>query len=99
MKLIPYKLKYIDKYTAIEDLKNRGYIIESDDGDIWREDIKGIIHVGNIPLTKGEYDNEGTVLIEPTYKEGWHVDVYSEREDLTFNAETTNPANPYHTLL
>jgi len=83
-----YKLKYTDRETAIEDLSK--YEGESH--------IDGIVHVGKIPLTKAEFDNEGNEITPPTFKEGYHVDVYSEREDLVFNAERTYPENPYHKL-
>lgn len=82
--------------SAVTDLKNRGYIYTLDDKDFWRSDIKSIVYIGKIPKNKAEYDNQGNILVEPSFKEGFHVDVYSDIDNLEFDGERTFPENPYH---
>ncbi len=98
MKLIHYKLKYTDKETAIADFIDRGYIIETDIGESWREDIQGIVDVARIPISKATFDDEGQILTEATFKEGYHYDVYSTRDDLEFSGIVTTPINAWHKL-
>lgn len=94
-----YKLKYEDKQSAITDLKDRGCLIETEDGDIYAEHIRGIVHVygsGKIVDVKATYDEDDNMLTPTTFIEGYHVDVYSMRDDLEFSGVRQFPKNPRH---
>jgi len=91
-----YKLQYQDKAEAIADLKVKGCLDE--DGVRMPLPTHNVVFIGKIVETTATYDDEGNQLTAPKFKEGYHVDVMDEREDLVFNAERTYPENPYHKL-
>ena len=88
-----YKLKYTDKETAIADLIAKNVIDE--DGN-YQQGIHAVVEIGLIVLTDGTYDEEGNVIIEPIYADGYHYDVMSEQEIEFENKIEVN--NPKHTF-
>jgi len=70
------KLKYPNKETAIADLKAKG---------VYNEDlsfgngIHAIVEIGKVILTDGTYDEQGNVITEPIYADGYHYDIMSEQ--------------------
>jgi hypothetical protein len=88
-----YKLKYTDKETAITDLITKNVIDE--DGN-YRQGIHAVVEIGEITLQNAGYDNEGNVIIEPVYADGYHYDVMSERDIIFENEIEVN--NPRHTF-
>jgi hypothetical protein len=89
-----YKLKYSNKETAIADLKAK---------EVYNEDlsygqgIQAVVEIGTIILTDGTYDEEGNVITEPIFAEGYHFDVMSENEIDFEIADITNLVkNPKH---
>ena len=86
-----YKLKYIDKETAIADLKAKG--VYTDDLS-FGNGIHAIVEIGLIVLIDGTYDEDGNELTAPVYADGYHFDVMSEQEINFDNAITPN--NPKH---
>jgi hypothetical protein len=87
------KLKYTDKETAIIDLIAKNVIDE--DGN-YQQGIQAVVEIGLIVLTDGTYDDEGNVIIEPIYADGYHYDVMSEQEIEFENKIEVN--NPKHTF-
>jgi hypothetical protein len=89
-----YKLKYIDKETAIADLKAKGVYVETEEGLSYGQGVHAIVEIGKIILTNGTYDEEGNVITEPTYADGYHYDIMCEQEIAFDNA--IEPNNPKH---
>jgi hypothetical protein len=88
-----YKLKYQDKETAIADLITKNVIdVEGN----YQQGINAVVEIGEITLQNAGYDNEGNVIIEPVYADGYHYDVMSERDIIFENEIEVN--NPRHTF-
>ena len=88
-----YKLKYTDKQTAITDLITKNVIDE--DGN-YQQGIQAVVEIGEITLQNAEYDDEGNVITEPIFADGYHYDIMSEQEILFENEIQVN--NPKHTF-
>ena len=89
-----YKLKYTDKETAIADLKAKGVYTE----DLsFGNGIHAVVEVGLIIDQEATFDEQGNLLTEPTYIEGYHFDIMSEIE-IDFGENETFPNNPKHTF-
>ena len=84
-----YKLKYVNKETAISDLLDKGVYTE----DLsFGEGIHAIVELGKIVI------NQPTEEIKPIFAEGYHYDVMSEQEiDFKENEIVVN--NPKHGFL
>ena len=91
-----YKLVYTDKETAIADLIAKDVYQEIEGELTFGEGIRAIVEVGLIALDNGTFDEEGNVLTDPIFAEGYHYDVMSEHEIHFPNAIT--PLNPKHTF-
>lgn len=89
-----YKLKYTDKETAIADLKAKGVYTE----DLsFGNGIHAVVEVGLIIDQEATFDEQGNLLTEPTYIEGYHFDIMSEKE-IDFGENEIFPNNPKHTF-
>jgi len=69
------RLKFADKKEADEMLLDSGVVVETDDGDAYSSDVIAVVHVGHIVDTPAEYDDQGDIVSEPTFVQGWHVDI------------------------
>jgi hypothetical protein len=87
-----YKLRYNDKETAIADLIAKG--VYNDDLS-YANGTHAVVELGFIVLTYGEYDEEGNVIAEPTYADGYHYDVMTENE-VDFGSAELQVKNPKH---
>ena len=88
-----YKLKYTDKETAIVDLKAKGVYTE----DLsFGNGIHAVVEIGLIVLEQGTYDDEGNVITEPIFADGYHYDIMSNHP-IEFENQIT-PNNPKHTF-
>lgn len=87
-----YKLKYTDKETAIADLIAKGVYNEYLS---FGEGIHAVVEIGLVTITDGTYDDDGNVITEPIYADGYHYDIMSE---IKINFETAEifPNNPKH---
>lgn len=92
-----YKLKYTDKETAITDLLSKGVYQELDGELIYPEGIEAVVEVGLIIDQEATFDEQGNLLTEPTYREGYHFDIMAEKE-IDFGANEIFPNNPKHTF-
>lgn len=91
-----YKLKYTDKETAIADLKAKGVYVENDGELSYGEGIQAVVEIGLIVLTQGSYDEQGNVITEPIFADGYHYDIMSNHP-IEFENQIT-PNNPKHTF-
>ena len=91
-----YKLKYIDKETAIADLIAKGIYQEIDGEMIYADGIDAVVEVGLIIDQEATFDEQGNLLTEPTYRDGYHFDImtnnvidFGESEIFTNNLKHT----------
>jgi hypothetical protein len=92
-----YKLKYTDRETAIDDLISKGVYQEIDGELSYGDGIDAVVEVGLIIDQEATFDEQGNILTEPTYIDGYHFDIMTDIEiDFGANEITTN--NPKHTF-
>ena len=91
------KLKYTDKETAIADLIAKGVFQEIDGEILYADGIDAVVEVGLIIDQEATFDEQGNLLTEPTYREGYHFDIMAEKE-IDFGENETFPNNPKHTF-
>ena len=92
-----YKLKYTDKETAIADLIAKGVFQEIDDEMIYADGIDAVVEVGLLIDQEATFDEQGNLLTEPTYREGYHFDIMAEKE-IDFGENEIFPNNSKHTF-
>ena len=85
------KLNYTDRETAIADLLAKGVYQE---GLIYGQGIHAIVEIGKVINIQGTYNENGNVLTEPTFYDGYAYDVMSE-QDIVFESEIF-PKHPKH---
>ena len=92
-----YKLKYTDKETAIADLISKGVYQEVGGELIYANGIHTVVEVGLLIDQEATFDEQGNLLTEPTYREGYHFDIISDNE-IDFGTNEIFPNNPKHTF-
>ena len=92
-----YKLKYTDRETAIADLIAKGVYQETDGELIYVDGIHAVVEVGLIIDQEATFDEQGNLLTEPTYIEGYHFDIMAEKE-IDFGDNESFPNNPKHSF-
>lgn len=92
-----YKLKYTDKETAIDDLISKGVYQEIEGELSYSEGIHAVVEIGLIVDQENVFDENGNMLTEPTYREGYHFDIMSNKE-IDFGDKEIFPNNPKHTF-
>jgi hypothetical protein len=95
-----FKLTYPNKEAAVADLKAKNILIEVDgiDGEkheAYGNGVQAVVEIGLIILEQGTYDEEGNVITEPIYADGYHYDVMAENV-YDFGANLVEPKNPKH---
>jgi hypothetical protein len=90
-----FKLSYTNKEAALADLTAKGIYVETEDGLTYGEGVAAVVEIGLIVLEQGTYDEEGNVITEPIYADGYHYDVMSS-ELYDFGANLVEPKNPKH---
>jgi hypothetical protein len=89
-----YKLKYLDKETAIADLISKGVYVETESELIYGQGTQAIVEIGKIVLENGTYDADFNEVTAPVYANGYAYDVMS---DVEYNFESQIfPNNPKH---
>ena len=91
------KLKYTDKETAIADLIAKGVYQEIEGEMLYADGIDAVVEVGLIIDQEATFDENGNILTEPTYREGYHFDIMSDNE-IDFGANEIFPNSPKHTF-
>ena len=92
-----YKLKYPDRETGISDLISKGVYQEIEGELIYGEGIHAVVEIGKVIDQEATYDEQGNMLTEPTYRNGYHFDIMLEKE-VDFGANEITPNNPKHTF-
>ena len=92
-----YKLKYTDKETAIADLISKGVYQEIDGELSYSEGIHAVVETGLIIDKEATFDEQGNLLTEQTYRDGYNFDIMAEKE-IDFGANEITPNNPKHTF-
>lgn len=92
-----YKLKYTDRETTIADLISKEVYQEIDGELSYGNGIHAVVEVGLLIDQEATFDEEGNLLTEPIYREGYHFDVMSEK-DIDFGDKEIFPNNPKHTF-
>ena len=85
-----YKLKYKEEKEALNDLMDKGIIqdkkSEDDDGNVvvtrtpYTDITEAVVYIGKLVDKPATFDEDGEVLTDATYLEGWHVDVMTNKE-------------------
>ena len=78
-----YKLKYTDRETAIANLIVKGVYQEIEGELSYSEGVHAVVEVGLIIDQEATFDEQGNMLTEPTYIEGYHFDIMAEKH-ITF---------------
>jgi ABC-type polysaccharide/polyol phosphate transport system ATPase subunit len=92
-----YKLKYTDRETAIADLIAKGVYQEMEGELSYSEDIHAVVEIGLILDQEATFDENGNLLTEPTYREGYHFDIMVEK-DIDFGDNEIFPNSAKHTF-
>ena len=92
-----YKLKYTDKETAITDLLSKEIYQEIDGELSYGNGIHAVVEIGLIIDQEATFDEQGNLLTEPTYREGYHFDIMAEKE-INFGENEILPNHPKHTF-
>ena len=92
-----YKLKYPDRETALSDLITKGVYQEIEGELIYGEGVHAVVEVGLIINEEATFDEQGNLLTEPTYIDGYHFDIMSEKE-IDFGESEIFTNNPKHTF-
>lgn len=95
--MIIYKLKYDTYNNAVLHLMNNNILLNSKLD--YAEHIEAVVFINKILKTEGTYDEQDRVLTEPTYEDGYFVDVMSTKK-IDFGTEGFKylvfPKNPVH---
>ena len=92
-----YKLKYTDRETAIADLIAKGVYQEIDGELTYGDNVHAVVEIGLIIDQEATFDEQDNVLTEPTYREGYHFDIMTEKE-IDFGENEILPNHPKHTF-
>ena len=92
-----YKLKYTDKETGIADLIAKGVYQEIDGEMIYAEGIEAVVEVGLIVNEEATFDEQGNLLTEPTYRDGYHFDIMTDNV-IDFGENEIFPNSQKHTF-
>lgn len=92
-----YKLKYTDRETAIADLIAKGVYQEIEGELIYGNGIEAVVEAGLIIDQEATFDEQGNLLTEPTYRDGYHFDIMAEKK-IDFGTNEIFPNNPKHTF-
>ena len=90
-----YKLRYVNKETAISDLIDKGVYKEIESELIYGEGVHAVVEVGLIIDQEATFDEQVNLLSEQTYREGYHFDIMVEKE-MDFGINEITPNNPKH---
>ena len=92
-----YKLKYKDKETAIADLIAKGVYQEINEELSYGNGIHAVVEAGLLIDQEATFDEQGNLLTEPTYRDGYHFDIMTENE-IDFGENEIFPNNSKHTF-
>jgi hypothetical protein len=88
-----FKLNYPDKETAIADLIDKK-IIDADFN--YLKGTHAVVEIGKVVSIPATFNENGELLTEPIYYDGYAYDVMSE-QDIVFESEIF-PKHPKHSF-
>lgn len=91
------KLKYTDKETGIADLIAKGVYQEIEGELSYSEGIHAVVEIGLIIDKEATFDEQGNLLTEQTYIDGYRFDIMTDNE-IDFGENEIFPNNPKHTF-
>jgi len=89
-----FKLNYPDKQTAIADLIDKK-IIDSDFN--YLKGTQAVVEIGKVVRIPATFDENGELLTEPIYYDGYAYDVMSD-EEVDFGSFEIFPKHPKHSF-
>jgi hypothetical protein len=92
-----YKLKYTDRETAIADLIAKAVYQEMEGELSYGDGIDAVVEVGLIIDQEATFDENGNLLTEPTYRDGYNFDIMTDNE-IDFGENEIFPNHPKHTF-
>jgi len=87
-----FKLNYPDKQTAIADLIDKKII---DEDFNYLKGTHAVVEIGKVVKIPATFDENGELLTEPIYYDGYAYDVMSD-EEVDFGSFEIFPKNPAH---
>jgi hypothetical protein len=75
----------------------KGVYQETDGELIYVDGIHAVVEVGLIIDQEATFDEQGNLLTEPTYIEGYHFDIMAEKE-IDFGVNEIIPKHQMHTF-
>ena len=87
-----FKLNYPNKETAIADLIDKK-IIDADFN--YLKGTHAVVEIGKVVKIPATFDENGELLTEPIYYDGYAYDVMSD-EEVDFGSFEIFPKNPAH---
>ena len=91
------KLQYTDKETAIADLIAKGVYQEIEGELSYGNGVEAVVEVGLIIDQEATFDEQGNLLTEPTYREGYHFDIMTDNI-IDFGENETFPKHPKYSF-
>ena len=88
------KLKYATREQGIADLILKEIYTEELE---YCEGVHAVVEIGMVIDQEATFDEQGNLLTEPTYRDGYHFDIMSEKE-IDFGENEIFPNNPKHTF-
>jgi len=100
-----YKLKYNNKQEALQDLMAKSVIVErlsyNEDEELelrqtpYTDITEAVVYIGNIVDVPATFNEDGEVLTDATFLDGYHVDVMLN-EAVDFGDSEVVTDNPVH---
>jgi len=87
-----FKLNYPDKETAIADLIDKKII---DEDFNYLKGTHAVVEIGKVVSIPATFNENGELLTEPIYYDGYAYDVMSD-EEVDFGSFEIFPKNPAH---
>ena len=91
------KLKYATREQGIADLISKGVYQEIDGELSYSEGIHAVVEIGLIIDKEATFDEQGNLLTEQTYRDGYNFDIMTDIE-INFGENEIFPDNPKHTF-
>lgn len=89
-----YQLKFTSEAEAVSELKAKGVI---DDNKFFTSITEAVVWNIKPVLVDATFDENGDVLTEAEFLDGYHVDILVY-EPINFGTNETNPTRPLHTF-
>ena len=64
---------------------------------IYGENVHAVVEIGKVIDQEATYDEQGNLLTEPTYRDGYHFDIMIDKE-IDFGENEIFPNNSKHTF-